>query len=73
MKVITSTTVRLKGKEGHDHYAPGEHDFDDAIAKDLLKRGHAVTPAAKAKADAEAKDPGPTVQKVPGKKDDPKK
>jgi hypothetical protein len=63
MKVITSVTVRVKGKgDEHEYLAPGEHDLDDAVAKGLLKDGHAKTPAAAAKDAEPAK--GPSVTKV---------
>ncbi|HEY1035551.1 MAG TPA: hypothetical protein VGE09_11280 [Pseudoxanthomonas sp.] len=66
MKIITSVTVRVKGKgDEHEYIAPGEHDLPDDVAKDLLKRGHAKTPAAAAK-DAEPA-PGPSVTKAAAK------
>lgn len=63
MKVITHTTVKYKAKDGHKHLAPGEHELPDDVAADLLKRGHAKTPAAAAKAAAEADKGGPSVSK----------
>lgn len=57
MHITTNVTVHFAAKEGDKvkPLAPGEHDLPDDIAKDLLKRGHAVTAAkARAVADAEA-------------------
>lgn len=63
MKIITSVTVRVKGKDDdHEYLSPGEHDLPDAVAKDLLKKGHAKTPAQAAK-DAEPEN-GPSVTKA---------
>jgi hypothetical protein len=62
MKIVTSVTVRVKGKDGHEYLAPGEHDLADAIAKELIEKGHAKTPA-KAAEDAKPK-PGPSVTKA---------
>lgn len=70
MKVITSVTVRTgktvkKGDRDVLQFIelpPGEHDLDDKLARGLVARGQAVTPAEAAKvAKAEA---GPSVTKV---------
>lgn len=78
MKVITNITVRTGKlqKRGDkeilvtEDLAPGEQDLDDKLAKQLIARGQAVTPADAAKA---AKAEGPTVTKAaekPGKQAD---
>ena len=65
MKVITTATVRVgqapDSKVSADqkkpvYLPPGEHDLDEAVAKDLRAKGYAITPAAKAARDASAKD-----------------
>ena len=63
MKIITNVTVRVKGKNGHEYVAPGEHDFDDAVAKELLAKGQAKTPREAAE-EAKAAKSGPSVTKA---------
>jgi hypothetical protein len=68
MKIETKTTIRVGAGKEAKYLPPGEHDVDDAVAKDLIKRGKAVA-IAKAGRQAESdKDDGRKPQGKDGDK-----
>lgn len=68
MKIETKTTVRIGKHPDVKYLSPGEHDVDDAIGADLVKRGKAVSVGAPEKGPAKSE-----AKKDDGKKDDGKK
>lgn len=43
MQIITNVTVEVKEGKGRKTLAPGKHNLAEAIAKELIDGGHAVT------------------------------
>lgn len=76
MKIETKTTVRIGKHPDVKYLPPGEHDVDDAVGADLVKRGKAVAVGATSAPPAPeppappAKDDGKKPTKDDGKKDD---